>query len=93
VWLCPNTDLGDPSLLADAHAVLGGARGAWGEALGVVRTGSVCADRGDGNDPHRWCAAQGVERGDVVTLERLNELARAWYDNHLDSAWRKVEHR
>jgi hypothetical protein len=35
-----------------------------------------------------WCARHGRERGAVVPLAQLTELARRWYGDRLDPAWR-----
>jgi hypothetical protein len=35
-----------------------------------------------------WCAARGRVRGAVVPAERLWALARRWYGDRLDPAWR-----
>ena len=35
-----------------------------------------------------WCAVHGRERGAVLTLDRLQRLAAAWYDDRLRPDWR-----
>ena len=35
-----------------------------------------------------WCAERGYEPGAVLPLERVWELARAWYGNRLDPGFR-----
>jgi hypothetical protein len=37
----------------------------------------------------RWCAAQGLGRGAVFSLEQCWGLARAWYENRLEPNWRR----
>jgi hypothetical protein len=39
-------------------------------------------------DIDAWCAKQRRERGGVVTVAQLHELARRWYGDRLDPAWR-----
>ena len=41
-----------------------------------------------GEDIDRWCAATGVPRGAVVSIGRLEELARRWYGDRLEPRWR-----
>ncbi len=41
------------------------------------------------SDVERWCEQYGVERGDVLPLEQVRELARHWYGGHLARDWRK----
>ena len=38
----------------------------------------------------RWCAEYAVERGEIVNLEKVAELARVWYGGHLAPDWRKA---
>lgn len=35
-----------------------------------------------------WCARHGRERGAVVPVVQLEELARRWYGDRLDPGWR-----
>jgi hypothetical protein len=35
-----------------------------------------------------WCRLNGVERGEVVPLDRLHRLAALWYGDRLDARWR-----
>ena len=37
-----------------------------------------------------WCARHGIERGEVLPLERVDALARAWYGGYLAADWRKA---
>ena len=37
----------------------------------------------------RWCAARGRPVGAVISLETAWALARAWYADRLDPAWRR----
>ena len=39
-------------------------------------------------DVDAWCAEQGRERGGVVAVAQLHELAQRWYGDRLDPAWR-----
>jgi hypothetical protein len=34
-----------------------------------------------------WCAEHGRERGGVVPVVQLHELAQRWYGDRLDPAW------
>lgn len=36
-----------------------------------------------------WCDRHGIQRGEIVPLAQVAELARVWYGNHLDPRWRK----
>lgn len=36
----------------------------------------------------RWCAERGYASGAILTLDRVWELARAWYGNRLDPDFR-----
>ncbi|HZG68440.1 MAG TPA: hypothetical protein VEZ12_16980, partial [Herpetosiphonaceae bacterium] len=36
----------------------------------------------------RWCAERGLPRGATLSLDQLWALARAWYHNRLDPAYR-----
>lgn len=36
-----------------------------------------------------WCARHGIGRGEVLPLETVAGLARAWYGGHLERNWRK----
>jgi len=36
-----------------------------------------------------WCARHGIARGEVLALEKVAELARVWYGEHLAPEWRK----
>ncbi len=35
-----------------------------------------------------WCASHGRARGAVLPVAQLEELARRWYGDRLDPAWR-----
>ncbi len=35
-----------------------------------------------------WCAGHGRPRGAVVPVAQLEDLARRWYGDRLDPAWR-----
>jgi hypothetical protein len=37
----------------------------------------------------RWCAERGLRPGATVTLPRMWELARRWYDDRFDPDWRR----
>jgi hypothetical protein len=37
----------------------------------------------------RWSEARGIPRGALLTLEQGWELARRWYHDRLDPAWRR----
>jgi hypothetical protein len=37
----------------------------------------------------RWCAAEGIARGALFSLEQCWELARAWHANRLSPEWRR----
>ena len=37
----------------------------------------------------RWCAAEGIPRGEILTLDQGWRLARAWYGDRLDPGWRR----
>jgi hypothetical protein len=37
----------------------------------------------------RWCDRHGIERGEVVLIEQVWSLGRAWYARHADPDWRK----
>ena len=37
----------------------------------------------------RWLAERGLERGATMTLDQQWQLARLWYGNRLDAAWRR----
>jgi hypothetical protein len=39
-------------------------------------------------DVDRWCEEQGCERGAVVPVSQLQQLAQAWYGDRLDPGWR-----
>ena len=41
-------------------------------------------------DIDRWCARHGIEKGEVVPLGQVHNLARDWYGGHLDPEWRKA---
>jgi Alkylmercury lyase len=36
-----------------------------------------------------WCERHAISRGDVQPIQRVWELAKAWYGNHLGPAWTK----
>lgn len=36
-----------------------------------------------------WCERHGIERGEVVPLRQVWELARVWYGRHRDRDWKK----
>ena len=36
-----------------------------------------------------WCARHHIEKGDVQSVERIWEFAKAWYANHLSKTWTK----
>ena len=40
-------------------------------------------------DVHQWCARHGVEAGDVRPIEAIWAMARDWYGQHLNPAWKK----
>lgn len=40
-------------------------------------------------DVAAWCRAEDIARGAVFDLDTLWALARAWYDDRLDPAWRR----
>jgi hypothetical protein len=40
-------------------------------------------------DVDAWCARHGIERGEVVPLRQVWELARVWYGNHRAADWKK----
>jgi hypothetical protein len=37
----------------------------------------------------RWCDEQGLRPGATMTVERMWELARRWYDDRFDLDWRR----
>jgi hypothetical protein len=37
----------------------------------------------------RWCAGRGLRPGATLTLARMWELARRWYDDRFDLDWRR----
>ncbi|HEU0034768.1 MAG TPA: hypothetical protein VFQ53_29290 [Kofleriaceae bacterium] len=37
----------------------------------------------------RWCAARALPRGATMTLAQCGALARGWYADKLDAAWRR----
>ncbi len=37
----------------------------------------------------RWCEQRSLARGAVFTLEQCHRLARAWYHDRLEPAWRR----
>ncbi|MFL5352906.1 hypothetical protein [Archangium sp.] len=37
----------------------------------------------------RWCASRGREPGAIISLEQGWGLARAWYSDRLQPAWRR----
>jgi Alkylmercury lyase len=39
-------------------------------------------------DIDEWCRSTAQQRGGVVPVEVLNQLARRWYGDRLDPAWR-----
>jgi hypothetical protein len=39
-------------------------------------------------DVDGWCEEQGCERGAVVPVSQLQQLAEAWYGDRLDAGWR-----
>jgi hypothetical protein len=39
-------------------------------------------------DIEAWCAERGRERGGVVPVAQLHELATRWYGDRLDPGWR-----
>lgn len=44
-----------------------------------------------GSEEHvnRWCAARGIERGAVLTLEQTWALSQRWYGNRLASDFQR----
>jgi len=38
----------------------------------------------------RWCAQWSQPRGAALTIDQAWRLARAWYQNKMDSAWRRA---
>ncbi len=41
------------------------------------------------SDVDEWSRRHGIERGEILTLDEVAALARAWYGNHLSPDWRK----
>jgi hypothetical protein len=42
-----------------------------------------------GDEIDAWCERHGVARGEVVPVEQVADLAKAWYGGHLDPGWVK----
>lgn len=43
----------------------------------------------DHSEVARWCTLHGVGRGEILAVEKVAELAHAWYGHHLAPDWRK----
>ena len=43
----------------------------------------------DASDVDGWCARHAIPRGELVPIDQVQALARAWYGRHLDEDWRK----
>lgn len=61
-------------------------RRAWDNVL--YYCGTVLAFR-SAPEVDRWCERHGIERGAVVPIGQVWDLARAWYGRHLDPDWQK----
>ena len=40
-------------------------------------------------DVDAWCTRHAMPRGEIVPIDQVHALARAWYGRHLDERWRK----
>jgi hypothetical protein len=38
---------------------------------------------------YRWCSAHRISRGDVQPVEKIWQLSKVWYGNHLNPEWHK----
>jgi hypothetical protein len=61
-------------------------RRAWENVL--YYCGTVLVFRAE-PDVDAWCERHGIERGEVVPLRQVWELARVWYGNHRARDWKK----
>jgi hypothetical protein len=57
-----------------------------GQRRALVRD---CAAVRTPEDAAAWTVRHGFTLGDVVPLNRVLALSRAWYGRHLDPTWRK----
>ena len=37
----------------------------------------------------RWCRSRRIEKGGVLSLDQVSELARVWYADKLSPEWRR----
>ena len=42
-----------------------------------------------GEEVREWCERRGIAMGDVQPIQKVLELARAWYGDYLSPDWRK----
>jgi len=59
---------------------------AWDNVHRYCASNQVFRSHADVSD---WCARHGYTVGDIQPLEKVQNLARAWYGGHLDPNWRK----
>jgi hypothetical protein len=55
----------------------------------VIYTCSLMLMFGSERQVSEWCARHEIPQGDVQPIEKVLELARRWYGEHLRPDWRK----